>query len=106
MADRLCGLGADNEARGRGISAGDKYLRASNYSLAAERLQPHGAPGRLALCERLLDVFARSLELTHAAATPVRISYGDSFLSGIFVPARGVSGRQPGLVQVNGLDRT
>lgn len=106
MADRLCALADEDRAAGRAISAGDKYLRAANYLLTAERLQPHGAPGRVALYERFLDTFALGLDLTHAAVERVRIPYGDSFLSALFVPARGVTGPQPVLVQVNGLDST
>ena len=106
MADRLCALADEDKAQGRGISAGDKYLRASNYLLTAERLQAHGAPGRGALYERFLDTFAQGLDLTHAAVERVNIPYGDSYLSALFVPARGVSGPQTVLVQVNGLDST
>ena len=107
MADRLCALADEDIVRGRGISAGDKYLRASNYLLTAERLQViRCAPGRVALYERVLDTFSRGLDLTHAAVERVEIPYGDSFLSALFVPARGVGGPQPVLVQVNGLDST
>ena len=104
MADRLCGLAEDDISAGRAISAGDKLLRASNYMITAERLLGHGAEGRLALYERMLETFARGLELTAAPAELVRIPYTGGHLSGIFVPADGVEGPQPVLVQVNGLD--
>src|SRR5436305_3717884 len=38
MADKLCGLAEEDEARGRMISAGEKYGRAATYYLTAERL--------------------------------------------------------------------
>ena len=38
MADQLCGLAEEDEARGRLLSAGEKYRRASNYLTTAERL--------------------------------------------------------------------
>src|SRR5690242_7798397 len=64
MADKLCGLAEEDEARGRLISAGDKYNRAAIYLLTAERLQAHGAPGRVELYRRFLDVFARGVKLS------------------------------------------
>lgn len=106
MADKLCGLAEDDEARGRAISAGDKYLRAANYLLTCERLQAHGAPGRVELYQRFLDVFERGARLSGAPCEQVRIPYGDTFLSGLYVPAEGVDGPAPLLVQVNGLDST
>ncbi|PLM32931.1 alpha/beta hydrolase, partial [Klebsiella quasipneumoniae] len=33
MADKLCALAGEDEARGRRLSAGEKYLRAANYYL-------------------------------------------------------------------------
>ena len=39
MADKLCELAEEDEARGRMISAGDKYGRAATYYLTAERLE-------------------------------------------------------------------
>ena len=45
MADRLCELAAEDEARGRLLSAGEKYNRAATYYLTCERLQAHGLIG-------------------------------------------------------------
>ncbi|MBZ0163126.1 MAG: prolyl oligopeptidase family serine peptidase [Notoacmeibacter sp.] len=106
MADKLVALASEDEARGRLISSGDKLLRASNYLITAERLQAHGSEGRLALYKRFLDIFLKGLEHSGAKARRVEIPYGESHLSAIYVPARGVEGRQPVLVQVNGLDST
>src|SRR5579862_3143344 len=49
MAERLCELGAEDEARHWSRSAGEKYLRAAIYLGTAERLQAHGSPNREAL---------------------------------------------------------
>jgi dienelactone hydrolase len=106
MADKLCGLAEEDEARGRRISAGDKYSRAATYYLTAERLQAHGAPGRVELYERLLDVFARGLKLSGENCVRVEIPYGDAHIAGLYVRAEGVEGPAPILVQVNGLDST
>lgn len=108
MADKLCGLAEEDEARGRLISAGEKYRRAAIYLLTCERLQGHGAPGRAELYARSLEVFDKSMVLTGEACERVTIPYGDTFLSALYVPARNASpgARSPLLVQVNGLDST
>lgn len=106
MADKLCGLAEEDEARGRLISAGDKYGRAATYYLTAERLQAHGAPGRIELYKRFIDVFNKGLKLAGENCERVEIPYGDAHISGLYVRAEGVDGPAPILVQVNGLDST
>ncbi len=106
MAEKLIGLGDEDLELGRKISAGEKYLRASNYMITAERLLAHGSDGRIALYERFQSYFSKGLELSGNKAELVEIPYGDSFLTGLFFPAEGVEGSQPVLVQLNGLDST
>ncbi|MCC8393587.1 prolyl oligopeptidase family serine peptidase [Paraburkholderia sp. MMS20-SJTR3] len=106
MAEQLCALAADDEEQGCLISAGDKYNRAAIYLLTCERLQAHGAPGRVALYQRFLDIFARGIALTAENCERVTIKYGDTHLSALYVRAEGVEGPAPILVQVNGLDST
>jgi dienelactone hydrolase len=66
----------------------------------------HGSEGRRALYDRVLAAFSEGLALSGAAAELVQIPYEGQHLSAIFVPAQGVTGPQPVLVQVNGLDST
>ena len=106
MGDKLCALAAEDEARGRMISAGDKYGRAATYYLTAERLQAHGAEGREALYQRALEIFAHGIKLAAENCERVEIPYGKACISGLYVRAEGVSGRAPILVQLNGLDST
>ena len=106
MADKLISLAEDDLALGRKISAGEKYIRAGNYMLTAERLLAHGSEGRMALYEKFEAVFYEGLKLSGSRAEKVTIPYGDSFLTGIFYPAENVDGPQPVLVQLNGLDST
>ncbi len=106
MADKLCDLAAEDEAAGRLISAGEKYNRAATYLLTCERLQAHGAPGRVALYQRFLEVFARGLQLSQENCERVTIAYEGKELSALYVRAEGVQGPAPILVQVNGLDST
>jgi dienelactone hydrolase len=106
MADKLIELAGEDEARGRLISSGEKLLRAANYMITAERLQAHDAEGRLALYRRFLETFDKGLNQSGASARRVEIPYGSTHLAGLYVPAVGVAGPQPLLVQVNGLDST
>ena len=106
MADQLSVLVDEDISRGRLISAGDKLGRASSYLLTAERLQAHGSPGRMALYQRVLDTFAKSIELSGDNCRRVEIPYGNAHIAGLFVQAEGVSGPAPVLLQVNGLDST
>lgn len=106
MADKLVTLADEDEARGRSISAGDKLIRAANYMLTAERLLAHGSEGRMALYHRFLTAFEKGLALSGSTCRRVEIPYEGKHLSALYVPAEGVEGRQPLLVQVNGLDST
>ncbi|WP_028998918.1 alpha/beta hydrolase family protein [Azohydromonas australica] len=106
MADKLCALAEEDEARGRLLSAGEKYNRAATYLITCERLQAHGAPGRPALYQRFLDVFARGIRLSRENCERVEIPYEGKVISGLYVRAEGVQGPAPLLVQVNGLDST
>ena len=106
MADKLCGLAEEDEAHGRLLSAGEKYNRAATYYLTCERLQAHGAPGRQALYQRFLEVFARGIALSGENCERVEIPYEGKVLAGLYIRAEGVDGPAPILVQVNGLDST
>jgi dienelactone hydrolase len=106
LADRLADLAVDDLSRERLLSAGEKLLRASIYLGTAERMQGHGAPGREALYMRYQQLFRRGLELTRANCERVEIPYAGKHLAGLYVRAEGVSGPQPLLVQINGLDST
>lgn len=106
MADKLCSLAEEDESRGRLLSAGEKYKRASSYLITCERLQAHGAPSRMALYQRSLDLFARGTTLAKDNCERVQIPYEGGHLSALYVRADGVQGRAAVLVQLNGLDST
>jgi dienelactone hydrolase len=106
MAEKLCALAKDDEARGRLLSAGEKYKRAASYLITCERLQGHDAPGRIDLYRRELDLFARGIALGKENCERVEIPYQGGHLSALYVRAEGAPGRAPLLVQLNGLDST
>lgn len=115
MADKLCALADEDKSRGRLLSAGEKLNRAATYLITAERLQAHGAPGRLALYRRFLEVYAEGMKLSGENCERVEIPYEGTVIAGLYTRAeRGehqahdsrARGRAPILVQVNGLDST
>lgn len=106
MADKLILLATEDEARGRLLSAGEKYKRAAAYLITCERLQAHDAPGRPELYRRFLDSFAKGIALAGDNCERVEIPYQDSHISGLYVRAEGVEGQAPLLLQLNGLDST
>ena len=108
MADRLCELAAEDEQRGRMLSAGEKLRRASSYLITAERLQAHDAPGRLELYRRELELFQKGSRLMGEPVERVEIPYEGRQLSALYRPADGLrpGERAPILVQLNGLDST
>jgi dienelactone hydrolase len=106
MADKLCDLAEEDERHGRLLSAGEKYNRAATYYITCERLQAHGAPGRIELYRRFQETFLRGIALSQENCERVEIPYDGKVLSALYVRAEGVTGRTPVLVQVNGLDST
>ena len=106
MADQLCELAEEDEAKGRFLSAGEKYGRAASYLITCERLQAHDAPGRLDLYKRMLDLFDKGIELAGENCERVEIPYEGKHISGLLVQAENTTGPAPLLVQVNGLDST
>ena len=106
MADTLVDLAEEDEQRGWTLSAGEKYERAALYLATAERLQGHGAPGRLELYKRGLALFERGIRLAGRNCERVEVPYEGTYLSALYVRAEQCAGPQPVLVQVNGLDST
>jgi hypothetical protein len=95
MADKLCELAEEDESKGRLLSAGEKYRRASSYLITAERLQAHNAPGRLALYRRELDLFLKGTRLCGENVERVEIPYEGKHISGLYVRAGDANQRSP-----------
>ena len=105
MADKLAGLAAEDEARGRLFAAGDKLKRAALYYQTAERMQGHGHPGRDETYRKALDSFARGTRFAGDDAERVEIPYEGGTLSALWTRAPG-EGAKPAVVYCNGLDST
>jgi dipeptidyl aminopeptidase/acylaminoacyl peptidase len=105
MADKLAGLAAEDEAKGRLFSAGEKLKRASLYYAVAERMQGHGHPGRAETYAKALDAFARGTQFAGDTVERVEIPYQGKALSALLTRAPG-DGPKPVVVYCNGLDST
>jgi dipeptidyl aminopeptidase/acylaminoacyl peptidase len=106
MADKLSGLAAEDEARGRLFSAGEKLKRAGLYYLTAERMQGHGHPGRDETFAKALDAFSRGTHFAGDNVERIEIDYeGGTKLAALYTRAPGDSPK-PAVVYCNGLDST
>jgi hypothetical protein len=106
LADKIRRFAEADEARGRGISAGEKYRRAAIAYIQAERMQRPGFPGRDGAYKNMLACFAKFVALTGCSCTRVQVPYKGTTLPALFVPAAGApSGkRTPCMVHFDGLD--
>jgi dienelactone hydrolase len=102
-ADTLIELAAEDEAKGRNFSAGSKLERAALYLLNGERMQAHGAPGRLETYARARDSFDRAMRLGKLNCERVEIPLENGTMSALWTRAPG-EGRKPAVVYCNGLD--
>lgn len=103
MADRLIGLAAEDEARGRAFSAGAKLQRAALYLFTAERMQGHGHPGRIETFAKAQDCFRRAMALGKENCERVEIAIDGGAMPALYTRAPG-EGRKPVVVYCNGLD--
>ncbi len=103
MADKLIGLADEDEARGRGFSAGTKLQRAALYLLTAERMQGHGHPGRVATYAKAQAAFAKGVALARENVERVEIPIEGGTMPALFTRAPG-DGPKPVVVYCNGLD--
>ena len=103
VADQVAVNGAADEAAGYRLSAGTKYLRASGYYLAAERMQSRDYTPRWEAYAKGLELYHKGCALRGLHVEKVEIPYECSAYTAIFVHD-GSGTPRPTLVSVNGLD--
>ena len=91
---------------GHDRSAGQKYARATNYLIQAERMQSAHAPGRRAVYQRCLDLMQQSFDLIDPVTTRVEVPFEGALLPAYFTNAATGSRPAPCIVMWNGLDST
>ncbi len=105
MADKLAGLAAEDERKGRLFSAGEKLKRAALYYQTAERMQGHGHPGRAETYAKALAAFQDGTRMARDNVVRVEMPYDGKVLSGLFTRGEG-EGPRPAVIYCNGLDST
>ena len=103
VADQVTANAEGDEAAGYLLSAGTKYLRASGYYLAAERMQSRDYAPRWAAYDKGLALFHKGAKLRGLHIDKVEIPYEAGAYTAIFVHD-GSGTPRPTLVSVNGLD--
>lgn len=108
MGEKLIVLAAEDEAKGRALSASSKLERASLYLITAERMQGHGHPGRGETFARARDAFDRSTALGQLNRERVEVPLNTGTMPALYTRATGAGenegGRKPTVVFCNGLD--
>ena len=102
-ADTLIELATQDAARGRNISAGRKLERAALYLLNGERMQAHGAPGRIEAYKRARDCFDQGMKLGQQNCERVEVPLARGTMAALYTRAAG-RGPHPVVVYCNGLD--
>ncbi len=95
-ASRVEGMAEQSLAGGHAISAGEIYLRASNYYRAAViRYAVPDDPRMLEVCRSAVECFDRAIDLLAMPARAVAIPYENTTLPGYFFRSPAADGRAP-----------
>jgi dienelactone hydrolase len=106
VAEDLAAQAESDEKAGHLRTAGQKYLRATNYLAQAERMQSADAPGRNAVYRRCLDLQQKVFDLLDPATTRVAVPFEGTTLPAYFTNASTGGRPAPCIVMWNGLDST
>jgi len=105
LADRIAGLAARDEAAGHRLSAAGKYRRACIYYQQADRMAPHGDPGKERAYSHMLETFRQAVVLADIPMEWVEVPYEGTSLPALFLPAAG-PGPAPCMIGFDGFDVT
>ena len=105
LGKRLEQQGIRDEDAGNYLSAGRKYLAASNYNIIAERQVSCRNPRKLEIYKKVLKQFNKGIKLSGKPFEFIDIPYGESSLPAIFVPALG-DDKAPCMIHFGGADST
>jgi dienelactone hydrolase len=105
VVDDLQAQAAVDEKAGHARGAGQKYRRATNYLIQAERMQRAHSPERPAVYRRCLELMQKAFDLSDPATTRVAVPFDGAPLPAYFTQAGG-AGPAPCIILWNGLDST
>ncbi len=100
-AERVHEIALASENTGHPISAGEAYLRASNYYRGSEWFDHDNSAA-----QRHTETFLKAISLLGIPATPINIPYEGTSLPGYFFRADDRAGNAPLLIAHSGFDGT
>lgn len=103
LGHKLVAMADRDDAVGNRFTASEKYMRAANYYLFAERIASWSDPRRMHVYELGLDAFRKGLQGSGVQWQRVEVPYEGSVLAG-WLRLADVPGRQPAVVFYNGFD--
>jgi dienelactone hydrolase len=106
LGEKLVRLAESDLAKGRRLSAGEKFRRAAIYFIQAERMQSPDFEPRKTAFASMLDAFGKFTEFTAQNCERVEVPYQRSSLPALFVEAKVGTGPRPCMVHFDGLDVT
>jgi len=104
-AKRLQTLAEESESQGHRVSAGEAYLRASNYYIASMHRHPdpyHESIGRMTRAS--ISCFSKGIKYLDLPVEEVKIPYEDTTLPGYFFRSQVASAKAPTMIIFNGRD--
>lgn len=105
VVDDLEAQAVADERAGHRRTAGQKYARATNYLIQAERMQSARSPQRSEIYQRCLDLMRKTFDLIDPTTTRVAVPFEGSLLPAYFTRAAG-DAPAPCIIMWNGLDST
>jgi len=105
VVDDLQAQAEAEELAGHRRAAGQRYHRATNYLIQAERMQSAHSPDRRAIYQRCLDLAQKTFDLLDPATTRVAVPFEGALLPAYFTKASGIA-PAPCIIMWNGLDST
>jgi dienelactone hydrolase len=105
VVDDLQDQATADEKAGHTRTAGQRYARATNYLIQAERMQRAHSPDRPAVYRRCLDLMQKAFDLTDPTTTRVSVPFEGAQLPGYLTRPAG-TGPTPCVIMWNGLDST
>ncbi len=103
VAERVEALALAHEEAGQFLSAGRKYLRASIYYIASERMLSHRDPRKVQTYRQGLAAFKKGLQFRKEPVEWVEVPFQEKSLPALFSKAP-VQGPAPCLVHLDGFD--
>ena len=103
LGERVEALALAHEKAGQHLSAGRKYLRATLYYLAAERMLMHRDSRKVQVYKQALAAFKKGIQLRKEPVEWVEVPFQGKSMPAIFSRAP-VKGRGPCVVHFDGFD--